>query len=126
MLKHNLTIAVIAAAWLFCGGGGDPRGRKALSGTVSVDGARLGQGQIRFQPMETQATSEGSIITSGKFNLPREFGLVPGKYRVEVNAAIPGPAGKQDIVAQPGMPPPPPKEMIPPEWNVASEHTIEV
>ena len=32
----------------------------------------------------------------GKFTIPREHGLVPGKYRVEVNAAVPGPAGKQE------------------------------
>src|SRR5439155_5234619 len=104
----------------------DPLGRHAISGTVNVDGVPLEKGRISFQPIEKQPTSEGGVITGGKFNIPREHGLVPGKYRVEVNAAVPGPAGKQDIEAQPGMPPPPPKEMIPPEWNVASEHTLEV
>src|SRR5207244_576719 len=81
MLKHNLPILAIAAIASFCGCGSDPLGRRAISGTVNVDGAPLEKGQIRFQPIEKQATSEGAVVTGGKFSVPREHGLVPGKYR---------------------------------------------
>jgi hypothetical protein len=58
--------------------------------------------------------------------VPKEGGLVAGKYHVSINAALPGTGGQVDENALPGDPPAPPKEMIPPEWNSGSTHTIEV
>ena len=55
-----------------------------------------------------------------------EGGLVAGKYRVAINAPLPGTGGKPDENAMPGDPPAPPKEMLPPEWNRDSTQTIEV
>jgi len=115
-----------AALWLL-GCSHDPLGRHAISGSVTVDGAPLAQGNISFQPTENQPTSSGAVVTDGKFSVPRESGLVAGKYRVVVNAAVPGTEGKAiPVDAQPGDPPPPAKELIPPDWNVSSEHIIEV
>ena len=119
-----------ATAWavlLLLAGCGDSLGRYAISGSVNVDGAPLAKGNISFQPTESQPTSSGAVVAGGKFSIPRESGLVAGKYRVVVNAAVPGTEGKAILPdAQPGDPPPPAKEMIPPEWNTASQHTIEV
>jgi hypothetical protein len=126
MAVHPFAIC-LAACCLLCGCGGDPLGRYAVSGTVKVDGAPLTKGNISFQPTENQPTSSGAVVAGGRFSIPREAGLTAGKYRVVVNAAVPGTAGKvipED--AQPGDPPPPAKEMIPPDWNVSSQHVIEV
>jgi len=129
MAGHRIAIAPLrlAALWLLCGCGGDPLGRYAISGSVKVDGAPLAKGNISFQPTDNQPTSSGSVVAAGKFSIPREGGLVAGKYRVVINAAVPGSAGKViPADAQPGDPPPPAKEMIPPDWNVASQHMIEI
>ncbi len=104
----------------------DPLGRHALSGTVSVDGLPLAKGNISFQPTEGQRTSGGAMVLGGKFSVPRESGLVLGKYRVSINASAPGTGGTPDENSLPGDPAPPPKELIPKEWNMASEHFIEV
>lgn len=123
------TIVSLACAALLplpgCGGGSD--GRHAISGTVTVDDAPLAKGNISFQPIEQQPFASGAVVADGKFSIPRNSGLAVGKYRVAVNAAVPGTAGKAvEVDAQPGDPPAPAKEMIPPDWNMASQHTIEV
>jgi hypothetical protein len=111
---------------IFCGCSNDPLGRQAVSGAVKVDGAPLPKGNIAFQPTDGQATAGGAAVSDGKYSVPRDGGLVPGKYRVVINAPMPGAAGKSDVEVLPGDPPPPPKELIPREWNVNSTQTIEV
>jgi hypothetical protein len=127
MAVQRIAIWGGAALLLLGGCGGDPLGRYAISGSVSVDGTPLAKGNISFQPTENQPTSSGAVVVGGRFSIPRDSGLVVGKYRVVVNAAVPGTEGKAvPADAQPGDPPPPAQELIPPEWNVASQHTIEV
>jgi hypothetical protein len=127
MAARPQTIAPLYIALGLLAGCGNPLGRYAISGTVTVDGAPLTKGNISFQPTENQPTSSGAVVAGGKFSIPRDSGLAVGKYRVVVNAAVPGTEGKAVLPdAQPGDPPPPAKELIPPEWNTASQHTIEV
>ena len=118
---------ILVGALVVLGGcSDDPLGRRAISGTVKVDGTALANGDISFQPVEGQATSAGDRITEGKFSVPRDKGLAPGKYRVEVHAPTPGTGAQIDESALPGDIPAPPKELIPPEWNTASTQTIDV
>jgi hypothetical protein len=120
-------LPILVVVWLLCGCSRDVLGRYAISGSVKVDGSPLQIGNISFQPTEEQATSSGAVVSGGKFSIPRAGGLVAGKYRVVINAAVPPVDGKVlTAEAMPGDPPPPPLERIPPEWNVASQHTIEV
>jgi hypothetical protein len=123
--RVTVAIALLLLAGLTNGCGSDPLGRQAISGSVKVDGAPLASGNLSLQPTEQQPTSGGAVISDGKYSIPREQGLVPGKYRVSINAAS---SSGPDLseTAPPGEPPPPPKELIPPEWNTASEHFIEV
>jgi hypothetical protein len=121
-----LTAAAVLLLGLASGCSRDPLGRLAISGTVKVDGAPLPKGNISFQPIEGQATQGGSVVEAGRYAVPREGGLVPGKYRVSINAPVPGTGGKPDETTLPGDPPAPPKELIPPQWNTASNETIEV
>src|SRR5262245_59243361 len=81
---------VLAVLLLAAGCGGDPLGRHAISGSVKVDGAPLASGNISFQPTEGQPTSGGAVVSAGKYAVPREGGLVAGKYRVSINAPVPG------------------------------------
>lgn len=119
--------AGLALLVVLCGGcSQDPLGRKAISGVVKVDGAPLGKGNISFEPLEGQPTAGGSVIQEGGYAVPRDGGLVPGKYRVSIHAAVPGAVGVADENALPGDPAPAPKELIPKEWNTASQETIDV
>jgi hypothetical protein len=122
-----------AALWLacltllggICGcGESDPLGRHAISGSVNVNGAPLENGNIGFQPADTGATSSGAVIAAGKYSIPRQKGLAAGKYRVTVNAPVPGTGGTAP--AMPGDAVPPPQELIADEWNTKSEQFIEV
>ncbi len=117
-------LVISMALWLGCGG--DAAGRIAITGTVTLDGAPLEKGNISFQPMEGAKTSSGAVVTGGNFSIPRMKGLLPGKYRVEVNAAAPGGGGAAAADAPPGEGPPPSKELVPPDWNEASKQTIDL
>ena len=124
IFQQRLFAACILEIALLTGCGGDPLGRQALSGTVTVDGAPLKQGNLSLQPTEQQPTSSGAMIADGKYVIARDQGLVAGKYRVSINAPVPGTGG--EAAEMPGMPPLPAKELIPAKWNTDSEHFIEV
>src|SRR5689334_16793809 len=70
-----------------CSGSGDELPREAVSGTVKLDGQPLANGAIQFTPDSGGATSGGSTITDGQYSIEQENGLVPGSYKVAVNAA---------------------------------------
>ena len=88
-----------------------------------LDGAPVQSGSVNFAPTEGQATAGGAVISNGKFSIPRDNGLLPGKYRVAISAAA---GGDRPAPALPGEAPPPAKELIPPDWNVASKQIVEV
>ena len=85
-VRVALALLSLAAFLPLAGCGGDPLGRHAISGTVKVDGAPLTKGNISFQPTEEQPTMSGAVVQAGKYSIPRQNGLVAGKYRV-VSAA---------------------------------------
>jgi hypothetical protein len=110
--------AAMAATALLagCGGATDDLPREAVSGTVTFDDQPLKAGMIQFQPAEPGAsTAGGAAITDGRYSIAKSEGLVPGKYQVTISSTPPGappPSG------QPGDPVAPPKETIPPKYNV--------
>jgi len=105
-------------------GPSNPLGRKAISGTVTLDSAPLASGSIEFTPLGG-GVSSGAVIEAGKYQIPAESGLPPGKYRVSIvdnPPAAPLPPGHM-----PGDDlPPQPKPRVPPSWNQNSTHEIEV
>jgi hypothetical protein len=59
-----------------------------VSGTVTLDGSKIGPGTIVFAPVEAGGKpATGSIETDGGYLLKtsRESGLAPGAYRVAVS-----------------------------------------
>jgi hypothetical protein len=108
-------------------GASDPLGRRAVSGTVTLDGQPLADGVVSFQPTSEGATSSGAVITAGKYAIARDRGLPQGKYRVVINSVKPGtgmtlPEGKMpgEEVGTPQV------ELIPAEWNSKSQNVVEV
>jgi hypothetical protein len=122
MLNSRYLIFLLATA-LLPGCSQDSEGRQGLTGIVRVDSAPVQTGSINFTPTEGQATAGGAVISNGKFSVPRDNGLLPGKYRVAISSPA---GGDRPAPALPGEAPPPAKELIPPEWNINSKQTIEV
>lgn len=107
---------------VFVTGCGPSTDRRGISGKVTLDGAPLNGGSIRFASTETK-TSGGAMVNDGRYEIPREKGLLAGKYRVELNApddSVPPvtAGGSGGGLAAP--------ERIPPEYNINSTHTIDV
>lgn len=102
--------------------------RESVSGTVSVEGKPLAKGLITFLPSDPDVpTQGGGNITDGKYSIPKDQGLVPGKYKVVISA----PDDKPETVVDktndmPGMPPTLPKEVIPSRYNKESLLVAEV
>jgi len=123
MLKPRfLTLLLLGAALAGCST--DSEGRQAVSGTVRLDGAPVKSGSVNFTPTEGQATAGGAVISDGKYSIPRDNGLLAGKYRVAVS--VPDLASERAAPAMPGEAPPPVKELVPPDWNTASKQIVEV
>src|SRR4051812_22869500 len=103
----------------------NPKGRKALTGRVTLDGAPLDQGNIEFHPLFEGGLQSGGRIASGSYAIPAHEGVIPGKYRVAIEDFVPTPPTPAGYM--PGDPlPPSPKAKVPPEWNTKSQHTIEI
>jgi hypothetical protein len=114
---------ILSAATTGCGPD-NPLGRKALSGTVKMDGSPLENGTIEFQPLDGGVQS-GDVITGGTYSIPAHQGATPGKYRVVIIDTYETPPLKEGQMPGDDLPPPP-KSKIPPSWNSKSQQTIEV
>jgi hypothetical protein len=123
MFNSRFLTFLLAVAFL-PGCSQDSDGRQAVKGTVNVDNAPIQTGSINFTPTEGQGTLGGAVISNGKFSIPRDNGLLPGKYRVAISAPAPGSDKPAPVL--PGEAPPLAKDLIPPEWNTASQQIVEV
>jgi hypothetical protein len=104
-------------------GGGDELPRRAVSGTVTLDGQPLAEGTIRFDPADGQATGGGDVIRGGSYSLPRANGLVPGQYRVSISSASGASGASGEAPGSAGVMM---SEQIPSRYNSRSELTAEV
>ncbi len=114
--------------WIFTGcllvaGGCDDGSagiRLPVSGQVTFRGNTLPFGTIEFQSGKAVG---GGPIRGGAYEIPAEHGLPPGVYQVTISAVrsprvTPGPPGPDAKDAG--------EELIPPEFNVKCDKTIEV
>src|SRR4051794_33179196 len=84
---QRLVLLVIFLAGLIGCGDGRPT-RVAVSGRVTIDGAPLGRGSIKFVP-EHGRPSAGTIEPDGRFTLTcydGKDGALPGTHRVQIDA----------------------------------------
>src|SRR5262245_61774871 len=100
----------IAALATTAGCGGDSLGRQSIAGSVNVNGAPLEKGTVNFQPVDKGIPGAGKV-SGGKFSIARKDGLPVGKYRVGINAPVPGTGSEAPAGAMPGEPLPPPQEL---------------
>jgi hypothetical protein len=106
-------------------GPGNPLGRKALNGIVTLDGAPLPKGAIELHPLNDTGVQSGALIEAGRYSIPTKSGATPGTYRVviydtyETPPLPPGHMPGDDL-------PPAFKSKVPSDWNSKSKHEIEV
>lgn len=114
-------LMILAAIGTGCGGDG----RSKVSGSIKYQGQPLKAGVISFIEEGAMAAAGGSAITDGKYEIPGEAGLKPGKYSVSISA----PDNKSKAAAaeaMPGMSGPPPKETLPAKYNAKTELKAEI
>jgi len=127
LTASTLSLACLLPNLVGCGES-DKLPREAVSGTVSVEGKPLKSGLITFVPNESNTpTQGGALILEGKYTVPKNQGLVPGKYRIIITS----PEDKGEIIFDktnnaPGLPPIPAKEVIPRQYNSESLLSAEV
>jgi hypothetical protein len=127
--NRSLYLAIGCACVVLTGCGPDYGDRVEVKGTIKLKGAPLDRGIIEFMPISgDRATQSGTVIANGSYAIPRESGLVPGKYRVIITAGdgrtpanaspdeAPGPTGA-NIVS---------RDRIPAEYNTNSKQQVEV
>jgi hypothetical protein len=123
-LVFGLLLAAVALGTL--SGCGDPRNRQEITGEVKLKGQPVEDGVINFAPLDGQETRDGAQIVKGKYRIPKEKGLSPGRYRVAIyagngmsgegNASPDSPnAGKMQT-----------GERVPPDYNEKSKVVKEV
>lgn len=121
-------VPILATIMLLSIGGGCNRGNgldlQAVSGKVTLDSRPLDNGTIQFSPTDKQGLLSGSAIAAGEYRIPKEKGLPPGKYTVQISSGLHGSAVAP--TGPPGSPPPPLKERIPEKYNSMSQLSIEV
>jgi hypothetical protein len=124
MRKPFIPITVVAGlSLLLAGCSGEPQ-RRLVVGQVIFRGQPLDEGIIEFEPLEGQGSKSGAQILNGQYRIPKDKGLLPGRYKVFIVAGD-GTSGSGNADPEGGRRPgaTPGKERIPPEYNV--ESTIE-
>lgn len=66
----------------------------------------------------------GAPLSEGRFDVPAEFGLEPGVYKVAISFAVPGGTRTPEQIAAGASAPG--KETIPPQYNTESTLTAEI
>jgi hypothetical protein len=125
---HYIVLAVLYLSLpLFNGcGRGNPLNLQAISGCVNLDSKPLDHGSIQFCPDREQGGRfAGSLIVDGKYDVPGDKGLLPGKYTVRISAAEPGSNTAPNSLPGQSMSKPL-KERIPAQYNAKSNLTVEV
>ncbi|MDO5553336.1 MAG: hypothetical protein Q4G68_06205 [Planctomycetia bacterium] len=127
-MRFEKTIMLVCLALAtICAGcsNANPQGRKAIEGSVTLDGAPLATGYINFEPIGSQSerTSCGAEIKEGKYSITASEGLVPGEYGVSLSS-------RQASTPPPGVNPMQAKiesvDLVPPEFGSESKQKVTV
>jgi hypothetical protein len=120
------SVAALTIGVLVVVGCGPRSDRLEVSGSVTLDGAPLDAGAIRFTSLGEKPLASGAMIREGEYLIPEEYGLSPGKYHVEITS----PDTKSPPVMARATPGGPgiqvQRERIPVEYNANSKHSVEV
>jgi hypothetical protein len=115
----------VAVLLYFLSGCSAENKRHPIQGEITFNGQPVTEGSIQFHPLvPTEGYLEGAMIQAGRYKIPAEKGLSPGKYQVLVSA--PDYKGKKpDPTAAPGAVYQS-KELFPDIYNTKSTLAVEV
>jgi len=125
-LAITMVLLLSAPGLLLVGGCQRGPDRYEVAGTVLYDGQPLDNGVIYFEPQDGQGSMDGATITNGAYVIPKDKGLMPGRYKVTI---VGGDGSSGSGKAEPESPRPgfiPGKERIPAEYNTRSNVIKEV
>jgi hypothetical protein len=125
-LKSAVWFLLAVLALCAFAGCGNSQNRNEVTGDVTLGGRPVEDGIIQFAPLDGQGTGDGAQIVNGKYRIPVEKGLAPGKYRVSIYAGD-GRSGAGD--ASPDSPyagTKPGKERVPANYTERSDLVREV
>lgn len=97
--------------------------RYGVEGSVSYKAQPLKVGQISFLPEGATASAGGAPINDGKFSVPAQRGLFPGKYKVSISSTSSGDVKTPEM---PGVSDKQTKETLPARYNAKTELTAEI
>ena len=121
---YRVSVIVAVCFVVFVGCSGD--GSRMLEGTVTLDGEPLSAGSVQFFPAYgTDGVATAGKIDQGRFVIPVEKGMGPGKYRVEIWAAL-RKTGKKVSDFATGQPVDEFEQVIPAKYNRESTLTAEI
>lgn len=114
-IKRTLLTLLAAFTLLALAGcGGD--GLTDVTGTVTIDGAPLAEGDIVMEAEDKSSAPQGATIANGQFKMR----IGPGKKIVRINAS------EGDGVVDPLMKTEGRRSIIPPEFNTSSTLKAEI
>lgn len=108
------------AAAIFSAGCGGPV-RRAVAGSVTLDGRPLDEAVILFVPLDAGGRKSGGPIVAGRYEVREDVGLPPGRYRVEIADDPP-----IDPAMRPGQMKPQPRRNLPVVYSTSSPLAIDV
>jgi hypothetical protein len=112
--------ALVAGAALAAAGCGGPV-RRAVAGSVTIDGQPLDEAVIIFVPLDADGRKTGGPILAGRYAMSKDVGLLPGRYRVEIADDPP-----IDPAMRPGAIQPRSRRRLPIAYSTASPLAVEI
>lgn len=111
----------IACCFILLFGCGKKSDRGTVAGTVTLDGAPLKSGIIRFMPIDGATATADAAISDGKFSAT----VPPGEKKISISA--PKVTGQRRVYETPDSPTiDVVEEMIPKKYNANSELKLSV
>lgn len=99
--------------------------RRAVEGTVTLDGEPLAEGYLQLRPLpQTGGPTAGAKVVAGRFRIEDSKGPFPGEHRVEITAL--GDAAGYVIDEFTGEQYPATRQMLRAQYNDQSELTATV
>jgi hypothetical protein len=124
-----VTLPLLAAAIAGCGADADELPRRAVSGTITLDGQPLEAGMISFVPDgpgQQNPVTAGAVIRQGAYSIDADKGLTPGNYRVSIISEAKSTKPKDGRGPGPGELKAATKEPIPARYNTRTKLEAEV
>jgi hypothetical protein len=117
--------AVVVTGAPGCGSASDGIERRAVFGSVTLDGKPLPDGSITFNPTGTGPSAGGSIA-DGRYSISRSEGPSPGPHQVYVYSLEKTGRKIPDADGPPGSTVDEMKSRVPERYNIRSELKAEV